>query len=157
MPNGIHHFKKGKVILSFDKRFSLVKEAIKGEDRIEVWDCDEEGSGFTDDLLLKLYARFPERRFCFVIGSDNLAKLPKWHHYAWLTQNCHFLLINRPGYLMPIEILSQIEHTILETELINVSSTMVRNRISQGMDIHGLVPECLIDTIYLSYSSKEKR
>lgn len=135
----------------------MVQEAIAGEDNIEAWDQDEEGSGFTDDLLKKLYTLYPEIRFCFVIGSDNLVKLPKWHHYAWLTQNCHFLLINRPGYLMPWEILSQIKHTVLEMPLIDVSSTQVRNRISHGMDIDDLVPPQLVQSIYLNYSRKDKR
>ncbi|HRY83316.1 MAG TPA: nicotinate (nicotinamide) nucleotide adenylyltransferase [Candidatus Cloacimonadota bacterium] len=152
MPNGIHHFKKGKVVLGFQQRFQMVQDAIAGEPKIEAWNHDEEGSGFTDDLLKKLYALYPERNFCFVIGSDNLSKLPKWHHYSWLTENCHFLLINRPGFKMPAEILSQIKHTVLETQLIDVSSTMVRNRVRSGMDIADLVPAKLVNTIYLNYS-----
>lgn len=124
---------------------------------MEAWDLDEEGSGFTDDLLRKVYALYPGIRFCFVIGSDNLAKLPKWHHYAWLTENCHFLLINRPGYEMPRDILSQIRHTVLETPLSEISSTLVRNRISQGKDIDDLVPERLQNAIYLNYAAKDKR
>lgn len=157
MPNGIHHFKKGKVVLSFKKRFQMVQTAIAGEDRFEAWDADELGSGFTDDLLRKLYIRYPEIRFCFVIGSDNLVKLPKWHRYSWLTVNCHFLLINRPGYEMPRDILSQINHTVLETPLIDVSSTLVRNRIRSGMDISDLVPADLVSEIYLNYSKEGMR
>lgn len=157
MPNGIHHFKKGKVVLSFKKRFQLVQAAIAPEERFEAWDTDETGSGFTDDLLKKLYVEYPEIKFCFVIGSDNLLKLPKWHHYTWLLANCHFLLINRPGYDMPREILSQIKHTVLETPLIDVSSTQVRNRISSGMDIDDLVPAHMISQIYMSYSKEGMR
>jgi nicotinate-nucleotide adenylyltransferase len=150
LPNARHNFKRDKVLLSFELRFELVQLAL--EPGMQVWDDDSRGSGYTSDLLKTIYAKYPELTFSFVIGSDNLANLPKWHDYSWLCENARFLVLPRPGYPLESAALIRIPYTVLEIEPSAVSSTLVRERIAAGGSLSGLVPGHLEGRIWQLYS-----
>lgn len=91
LPNARHNFKKSNVVLDFQHRLALVRDAL--EPGMEAWEDDADGSGYTAELLQKLYRKHPQLLFHFVIGSDNLANLPLWYDFAWLRANARFLII----------------------------------------------------------------
>lgn len=149
LPNAQHNFKRNRVVLDFPARFALVRDAL--EPGMEAWDDDALGSGYTADLLERLYHKHPELSFFWVIGSDNLPGLPRWHDFRWLKENARFLIVRRPGYPLHPAILDQIEHCVLDCEPSSVSSTLVRQRIAEGKSLRGLVPprlQCRIIRLY---------
>jgi len=91
----------------------------------------------------KLKQQHPQQSFAFIIGADNLQKLPEWHDFGWLRQNLHFIILPRPESAMPCDVLSQIEHSILDMPLCKISSSEIRERIARNESISGLVPENL--------------
>lgn len=107
LPNARHNFKKSNVVLDFQHRLALVRDAL--EPGMEAWEDDADGSGYTAELLQKLYRKHPQLLFHFVIGSDNLANLPLWYDFAWLRANARFLIIPRPGYPLPQNVLRRIK------------------------------------------------
>lgn len=157
IPNGNHHFKKGLVRLSFADRYALVKKAIACEPRFAISDADRAGSGFTADLLQDIMKENPQTRYVFIIGSDNLPGLPKWHNYKWLVKNVHFLLLPRPGYQIDMSLIANLKISIIPIELSEVSSTAIRERIDSGQSIEKLVPadlEAKITELYLANPPK---
>ena len=150
LPNACHNFKRNRVVLDFPARFALVRDAL--EPGMETWDDDAVGSGYTADLLQGLYQKYPGRSFFWVIGSDNLPGLPRWHDFRWLKENARFLIIPRPGYPLPPEILDQIEHRVLDCAPSSVSFTLVRQRIAEGKSLRGLVPPRLQRRIIRLYA-----
>lgn len=155
VPSGHHHFKKNTIILPYAKRYSLVEKAIKNNPKFDISDADKEGSGYTADLMKKLFCLYPQVNFSFVIGSDNLPQLNKWYDYAYLAENLHFLIFPRPGYPLLPQVINQIKATILDISPCPVSATEIRQRISNGESIKGMVPEELEEEIVYLYQNKD--
>ena len=149
LPNARHNFKQGSVLLDFNTRYDLVASVL--EPGMEVWDDDAQGSGFTSELLQRLRRKHPERFFFWVIGSDNLEALPRWHDFPWLRENVRFLIIPRPGYPASGSVLKRIRRKTLKIAPSDVSSTLVRQRIQAGKSIAGLVPRSIAARVVSLY------
>lgn len=160
-----HNFKKN-IFLDYDERLNLVQEAIHNcnllrfvnqppEDfstPIEVWDSERGESGYTSDLIRKLKESMPKQNFAFIIGADNVEKLPLWHDFEWLRDNLTFIILPRPNATIPCDVLSQIQHHVLDIPLCEISSSDIRRRIARGQSIEGLIDPALEEKIIRSYS-----
>lgn len=156
VPNARHNFKKDSVKLDFPTRLELVKAVL--EPNIEAWDDDAAGTGYTADLMRRVYAKYPQAAFYFIIGSDNLANLSAWHDYPWLRQNVRFLIIPRPGYPLQERLLKRIRRKTLKMEPCELSSTRIRQLIAGGKPISGLVPIAIEERVVGLYKPlREKR
>src|SRR3546814_11681295 len=58
----------------------------------------EFGTRYTVDTLKKLVRRYPNRRFIWIMGADNLAQLPRWRDWRDLARLMPLAVIARPGY-----------------------------------------------------------
>ena len=56
------------------------------------------GTRFTCDTVRALLARFPRRRFIWLMGSDNLAQLHRWKQWRALAAAIPIAVVARPGY-----------------------------------------------------------
>lgn len=52
---------------------------------------------YTIDLLQQLRQRYPNTRFVYMIGSDNLAQMPRWKDWRKLFDLVPIAVISRPG------------------------------------------------------------
>ncbi len=154
IPCNNHNFKKDRIYLDFASRFDLVSQAIASEPAFEISAADSEGSGYTAHLMQRLQAQNPRTNYVFVIGSDNLPGLANWFDFNWLQSNLRFLILPRPGFELQERYLHGIDAFILDIELSPISSTQIRERISRGESIHGLVPDKLERRIGELYRKK---
>lgn len=122
----------------------LTNKAIKycGEE------IDNQLSGETLDLLNLLTKKYPQHRFSFIIGSDNLSTLHRWGRWQELINKYQFLIFPRAyfkGSLADFNLdkpeykLKLVNHPLLVTT--DISSTNIRERIKKGLSISGLVPK----------------
>jgi len=58
----------------------------------------ELGTRYTVDTLKKLVRRYPNRRFIWIMGADNLAQLPQWRDWRGIARLMPIAVIARPGY-----------------------------------------------------------
>lgn len=58
----------------------------------------ELGTRYTVDTLRKLVRRYPNRRFIWIMGADNLAQLPRWRDWRDIARLMPIAVIARPGY-----------------------------------------------------------
>ena len=56
------------------------------------------GTRYTVDTLEKLVRRYPNRRFVWLMGSDNLAQLHRWKDWRRIARTMPIAVIARPGY-----------------------------------------------------------
>jgi nicotinate-nucleotide adenylyltransferase len=56
------------------------------------------GTRYTVDTLRKLCARYPKRRFIWIMGADNLAQFVRWRHWRTIARMMPIAVIARPGY-----------------------------------------------------------
>ncbi|KTE35883.1 MULTISPECIES: nicotinate-nucleotide adenylyltransferase [unclassified Sphingopyxis] len=58
----------------------------------------ELGTRYTVDTLKKLVRKYPNRRFVWIMGADNLAQLPRWRDWRGIARLMPIAVIARPGY-----------------------------------------------------------
>ena len=56
------------------------------------------GTRFTVDTLAALIRRYPNRRFIWVMGADNLAQFHRWRDWRRIAALMPIAVIARPGY-----------------------------------------------------------
>ena len=56
------------------------------------------GTRYTADTLNKLRTRFPNARFIWLMGADNLVQLPRWRHWRRIVATMPFAVLPRPTY-----------------------------------------------------------
>ncbi len=57
---------------------------------------------YTVDTLAKLIRRYPNRRFIWLMGADNLAQFPQWREWRRIARMVPIAVIARPGYDRPV-------------------------------------------------------
>jgi len=58
----------------------------------------ETGTRFTVDTLARIRRRWPERRFVWLMGADNLAQFHRWKDWRGVARAMPIAVIARPGY-----------------------------------------------------------
>ena len=96
---------------------------------------------YTVRTLKALKEREPENTFTFVMGADNLADIRRWREYASILKDFGVAVFPRTGHDLT-EIKQDLLNEdpayriqILGAELVNISSTQIREEINAGNDI----------------------
>ncbi len=137
-------------------RYQMVKEAINENDKFEVSDLEikRKGRSYTIDTVHEILGHYGEEYEVFlIIGADSLNELELWKDIKKLSQLCHFVIVNRPGFptdtsprlaeLIGKDNILDIEKLMIEIEPVGISSTEIRRRLKDKIEINGLVPECV--------------
>lgn len=91
---------------------------------------------YTINTLDKLSEKYPEHQFHIIIGTDNLIELNRWRDYQRIVSEYGVIVYPRRGYNeTKLTVTGNIQH-INSAPLIEVSSTMIREGISQGKDMN---------------------
>ena len=56
------------------------------------------GTRYTVDTVAALVRRYPDRRFIWLMGADNLAQFPQWRDWRRIARTIPIAIIARPGY-----------------------------------------------------------
>ncbi len=56
------------------------------------------GTRYTIDTLRKLVRRYPNRRFVWIMGADNVANFTRWRRWRDIARLMPIAVIARPGY-----------------------------------------------------------
>ncbi|WP_076068117.1 nicotinate-nucleotide adenylyltransferase [Sphingomonas montana] len=59
------------------------------------------GTRYTVDTLRALVRRYPDHRFIWLMGADNLAQFARWRNWRGLARTLPIAVIARPGYDAP--------------------------------------------------------
>jgi nicotinate-nucleotide adenylyltransferase len=152
IPSGKPPHKRNLEVSGAEQRFSMVEAAIRKNPYFEVSriEIDREGYTYTVDTLEQLkeiYGR--ETKLYFIIGADVVHDLLTWKNYEKVFSLCEFIAVQRPGYTSSsfIKTVEDLEtaysaqiHTFIGP-LIDISSTMIRERAASGKSIKYLLPE----------------
>lgn len=57
------------------------------------------GTRRTVDTLAALHRRYPQVRFLWLMGADNLAQFHRWHDWRGIARIAPIVVIARPGYI----------------------------------------------------------
>jgi nicotinate-nucleotide adenylyltransferase len=151
VPAGQPWLKVDTPISAAEHRVEMVRLALTDKPyfRLSTIEVERAGPSYTVDTIAELQAQLGgENEFFFILGWDNLDQLPQWREPSRLIKMCHLVAVPRVGY--PIPDLTSLERAIpglsqatirLEAPLIDVSASVIRNRVARGLSIRHLVPE----------------
>lgn len=125
-------------------RLEMVRLALSENPRFEASDIElKEGQKpYTVDLLATMREKFPDDRLVLLIGADSLFDLKTWYNWELLFERAdEIIAMARKGF--PIEridkeLLSRVQ--FIETPIIELSSSMIREMIQSSKDIRYLLP-----------------
>jgi nicotinate-nucleotide adenylyltransferase len=145
--------KEEKHVSAAEHRLAMVRLAVASNRyfKVSTIEIDRSGPSYSIDTVLALKSRLGAgAEIYFIVGPDALAKLPKWKDPARLLEACKVVGIGRPGHgnadLRALEsALPGVSQSIklVDVPQIDISSTDIRKRVSQGLSIRYLVPEAV--------------
>ena len=96
---------------------------------------------YTIDTLNALQEKFPGDEFYLVIGADNWTVFDKWRNREEIVEKYHVLIYPRLGYevVIPDELKSRV--ALVDAPIIELSSTVIRERLAQGLSVRYYVPD----------------
>jgi nicotinate-nucleotide adenylyltransferase len=145
MPNQEPPHKKKSESVENQERLQMLELSIKGNEafKIEKIELERSGLSFTVDTMRILNEMYPNHKFYFIIGADMIEYLPKWHKIDELIELVQFVGVERPEYSSKTDY----PITYVDVPAIDVSSSMIRKRVQQGMTVRYLLPDPVIDFI----------
>jgi nicotinate-nucleotide adenylyltransferase len=123
-----------------ERRLEMLRLAVGDDPTMAVDGCELERGGisYTIDTLRNLATRYPiEGRPGLVIGDDLIPGFPSWRSPGELAEAADLICAHRSS---PEELALPFPHRYAHNSLIQVSSSMIRRRISEGGAFRRLVP-----------------
>ena len=145
-------FKVDQQLLADHLRLKLVSKAIDYNPRFKASDYEFHlpKPSYTWNTLQHLTHDFPRYRFTILIGGDNWDAFNRWYHAEDILANYKLVVYPRRGQNLDNTSLPT-NVSLLQTPLIDISSTTIRNRIKSGEDINDIVPEVIVRDIINLY------
>jgi nicotinate-nucleotide adenylyltransferase len=149
--------KSSASILSSKHRLNMVRLATAGKSSFSVatMEIDRKGPTYSIYTIAEMRREMGgDDDLFFIIGWDNLEDLPKWHQIERLISLCRLVVVPRVDFpvpnLEPLEVtIPGITHRVimLDKPQVDVSSSVIRERVRHGLPIDNLVPKVVKEYI----------
>lgn len=143
LPSGNPPHKPG--VTPGEDRWRMVCAACAGIDGLEPSreELDRTGTIYTVDTLSILREKYPKAELYYIIGADTLMELKNWREYGRVLRLCRFLVCPRASrhtveaLHVECDRLTMLggHFTVLPGDVVDVSSTMIRQAIAKGEDM----------------------
>ncbi len=136
-----------RAITPADDRMAMVQAAVADVDGIEAGDVEirRGGVSYTADTLAALAEQHPDADLYTVVGDDAAAGITTWERYDEVVARSTLVVVDRPG--APVELSEQFPGVRVEVPRLEVSSTDLRARVSDGRPLDYLVTEPVLQII----------
>ena len=147
---------------SASQRLEILNLALKDFSELEVdtSEIDRGGDSYMIDTLKDLKVKLNNESICLVIGMDSFVNFKSWKNWDEFSKIVHLIVLPREGKqpiekaLETFEVSSDIKQIKSEAngflyfsklEMINISSTAVRGRISESQSLDKFLPKSVIN------------
>ena len=135
-------------------RLEMIRRVIADSERFSVSDCELNrcDPSYTLDTIHFFRNQYaPEDDLFWLIGADQLREFDKWYKVSELLDICRICVMYRAGYpkpnferfqgiFSPVHI-TRLERDVVETPLIDISSTEIRRKLANGIMPYDDIPE----------------
>ena len=153
---------KNSLHYSSIERLKMLSLAIKEFPSLEIdtREIDRGGSSFMIDTLIELLEEFKENNICLIIGMDSFISFKTWKKWDQFASLVHLIVLPRNSGQPSQNSLDTFELAIdkndlkikpngllyfSNSELIDISSTDIRDRIASNQNLDGLMPTSVIN------------
>ena len=159
IPCAIPPHKTDSKLVGARHRMAMVRAAIAEEPGFQALDIEIKrgGTSYSIDTLRQLRKERARDQFFFLLGSDNLQSIGTWRDFHKLIQLCEFLVIKRPGSLIPYPLrpdhplrfsplsapkkeIDLLRFHVLKGPTLAIASSDIRRRLREGKKVSHLIP-----------------
>lgn len=134
-------------VTTAEDRFAMVEAAVSVVDGVVAGrdELDRGGPSYTADTLMALAEKHPGAELFTIVGDDAAAGLPSWTRVDQVAEYSQLVVVDRPG--VAVELPQQFNWLRVESPRLEVSSTDLRSRFSDGRPLDYLVTEPVLHVI----------
>ncbi len=129
---------KKQARMSNQHRIGMLRAATEGFPYFQVntIEMEREGKSYTIETVKQLQNLYSTIEFYFIIGADMVEYLPHWQDIDELINLVQFVGVKRVGYSV------KSDYHVLEVDIpfIEISSSEIKRRITEGLPINFFVP-----------------
>lgn len=128
-------------------RLAMVEAAVADVEGLQPGREEINGGGpsYTADTLATLSEEFVGAEFFTVVGDDAAAGLHTWTRWQEVKERSQLVVVDRPGE--PVELADDIAWIRVEVPRLEVSSTDLRARFTDGRPLDYLITQPVLDVI----------
>jgi nicotinate-nucleotide adenylyltransferase len=155
IPSATQPLKPNGPVAGAEDRLEMLRLAISGRFGHQVDDREirRAGISYSVDTVAELKNENPDADLFFIIGSDSLSSIERWHQPARLLSLATLSVVQRGGE-EPVDfsvlqgLVDQVRidlfrRCVIEMPVIEISSSEIRSRAGQGRGIRHLVPRAV--------------
>ena len=102
---------------------------------------------YTVNTLDALRNAYPGHNFTLIIGADNWNVFESWREYDKILENYRIKVYPRLGHRITIPTKLRDKVEALDSPIIEISSTFIRDSIVEGKDVRAFLPDDIYDYI----------
>lgn len=167
LPNGNPpHKETADTGTSLEHRIEMIRKAIEGVPhfRLNLHEANTEEHSYTYRTMQEFNQMFPEHEFYFILGADSLFSIEQWKYFREIFPTCTILAAMRDdkdALEMQRQILYLTEKygariRLLQAPLLEISSTVIRDRASRDLGVRYMVPDSVAEYIRTNHLYKKK-
>ncbi|WEG14204.1 nicotinate-nucleotide adenylyltransferase [Pullulanibacillus sp. KACC 23026] len=132
---------KERRVTKAEQRIDMVRRAISGNPyfKLSLVEYERKGRSYTYETIEILKEQHPDVAFYFIIGGDMVNDLPNWYRIEELKKEVSFIGVTRSH--VEIEKAEQSALQLIKMPDIDISSTMIRERIQNKQPVRYFLPE----------------
>lgn len=144
-------------LVNDEHRYNMLKLICENEDKLEVSDIElrHDKQLYTIETLSLIKEQYNNYDIWFIMGTDNLKELETWSKPEQLLSNYKILVLNREDdnlekIIQNSDLLKRYRESLIQIngiEKIDLSSTMIRDKLKKGEDIKEYVPNYILEYI----------
>lgn len=143
IPSGNPPHKNG--VIDKNHRLNMTVLAISDNERFEIdeFEVQKENYSYAYDTLNYLNEKYYNDKLYYIIGQDAMIDFDKWHRYQEVGTMVDFIVVTRGGILTQKlkDLYADVNMIFIDTPVIEISSTDIRNRILNKKSIRYFLSE----------------
>jgi nicotinate-nucleotide adenylyltransferase len=149
-----------KPVATDNDRIAMLKLATAGKSLFQISpvELNRAEPSYTIDTIRHFRQKLgPNYQLCWLIGADMLKDLPRWYRIDELLKECTICVMNRGGFNRPkfdslggklgTEAVEKLRQNQIETPLIEISSTKIRQKLENGKSASKFLHPDVLDYI----------
>jgi nicotinate-nucleotide adenylyltransferase len=134
-------------VTTAEDRFAMVEAAVSVVDGVVAGrdEIDRGGPSYTADTLMALAEKHPGAELFTIVGDDAAAGLTSWTRVDQVVEYSQLVVVDRPG--VAVKLPKEFNWLRVESPRLEVSSTDLRSRFSDGRPLDYLVTEPVLHVI----------